>query len=459
MSMERMWDWANTISAIAGLFISAILVAKFYIPYVKTRKVAVITGVVFFVAMATLYGIPFSSSVSGAVPYITGITLVCLASLIFEGINIPQKIFLSLTIYMFIWISYVVSMLPWTLISSLTYGNAEGNTVKQFILFIVALTMLVVIENVFLFLEIFISEKIYIRKGEQVEWRELPLLISPYVAIIAGYWICLFLSDAYANVSGEYVWGAYPVYDGIRALFGVIAFIATITVMHSYQQIKKSQEDAMQNALVSKQMEELSGHVHIIENLYANIRGIRHDINDHIMVLGNLLKKGDNDEAVAYLNEWQNGFPMPEINAKTGNPVTDIVISEKRREAEEAGMEFIESFHYPSSGKVESIDIGVILNNALSNAIRAASDSENPRIEVKAWKNNNAYLIQVKNSFFGKLVLDQQTGLPETSKDDKESHGYGLMNMKRITEKYYGTIQLEQEENMVIFTALLMIPD
>jgi len=94
----------------------------------------------------------------------------------------------------------------------------------------------------------------------------------------------------------------------------------------------------------------------------------------------------------------------------------------------------------------------------LSNAIRAASESDNPRIEVKAWKNNNAYLIQVKNSFFGKLTLDPQTGLPKTSKDDKESHGYGLMNMKRITEKYYGTIQLEQEENMVIFTALMMIP-
>ena len=95
---------------------------------------------------------------------------------------------------------------------------------------------------------------------------------------------------------------------------------------------------------------------------------------------------------------------------------------------------------------------------AARNAIRAASGSDNPRIEVKAWKNNNAYLIQVKNRFNGKLALDPQTGLPGTSKDDKESHGYGLMNMKRITEKYYGTIQLEQEENMVIFTALMMIP-
>ncbi len=364
-----------------------------------------------------------------------------------------------MTIYMFLWISQVIAALPWKLISGLTFmRESSDDPGKQFAWFIVALVLLIAVENALLFLEIFISEKVHARKNERMEWRELTLLASPYVAVIAGYWISSFLSDVYVNTSGVYVWNNYPVYDGIRALFGVIAFLAAITVMYSYQRMKQSQEDALQNALVSKQVEELSGHVHTIEALYSDIRGIRHDINNHIMVLGNLLDKGETDEAAKYLNDWQNGFPMPEINAKTGNPVTDIVISEKMREAEEAGISFSQDFQYPSSGNVESIDIGIILNNALSNAIRAASGSADRKVEVKAWKNNNAYLIQVKNSFAGKLMLDPQTELPETSKDDKESHGYGLMNMKRITGKYYGTIQLEQREDMVIFTALLMIP-
>ena len=457
MSMERMWDMASTISAIAGLFVSAILVARFYVPYMIKKKSAVLIGALFFVVMTILYLIPFS--MSGVVAYIIGIIAVCLISLLCERRNLPQKVFLSMTIYMFLWIAKVISDLPWELISGLTFmRESSDDPGKQFAWFIVALVLLIAVENALLFLEIFISEKIYARKNERMEWRELTLLASPYVAVIAGYWISSFLSDAYVNTSGEYVWNNYPVYDCVRALFGVIAFLAAITVMYSYQRMKQSQEDALQNALVSKQVEELSGHVHTIEALYSDIRGIRHDINNHIMVLGNLLDKGETEEAAKYLNDWQNGFPMPEINAKTGNPVTDIVISEKMREAEEAGISFTQNFHYPSSGKVESIDIGVILNNALSNAISAASESDNPSVEVKAWMNNNAYLIQVKNSFAGKLMLNPQTELPETSKDDKERHGYGLMNMKRITEKYYGTIQLEQREDMVIFTALMMIP-
>ena len=41
MNMERMWDMASTISAIAGLFVSAILVARFYVPYMIKKKSAV----------------------------------------------------------------------------------------------------------------------------------------------------------------------------------------------------------------------------------------------------------------------------------------------------------------------------------------------------------------------------------------------------------------------------------
>lgn len=292
-----------------------------------------------------------------------------------------------------------------------------------------------------------------------MQWRELSLIVSPYVAIIIGYWICSFLSDAYAKALGEYIRSSYPVYDVVRAIFGIVAFLASITVVYSYQEIKRQEEEAMQNALVSKQVEELSEHVHSMENVYSDIRGIRHDVNNHIMILGNLLEQSENDKAIEYLNEWQDGFPNLKISAKTGNPVTDIVISEKMREAEDAGVEFISHFHYPESAKVESIDIGIILSNALSNAIRAALSSDNPKIEVSAWTNNNAYLIQVKNTYAGKLVYDSQTNLPVTTKSDTKRHGFGILNMRRITEKYYGTIKLEQDNDIVILTAMLMLPE
>ncbi|MCR4610678.1 MAG: GHKL domain-containing protein [Lachnospiraceae bacterium] len=457
MSMDEMWGIANTISVIVGLLISGVLVARFYNPFVIKKMSAILIGAVFFATMTILYLIPLP--MSGDIAYIIGVVILCAVSVLSDRRNVPQKIFLSVTVYMFFWISDAVSALPWTLISDLTYLREESDMNKQFILFVVALIMLVLIENVLLLLETLIFKKIYKRKREQMQWRELSLIVSPYVAIIIGYWICSFLSDAYADAIGEYIRSSYPVYDVVRALFGIIAFVASITVVYSYQEIKRHEEDAMQSVLVSKQMEELSEHVHTMEKVYSDVRSVRHDINNHIMILGNLLEKSENDEAIRYLNEWQRGFPVPELNARTGNPVTDIVISEKMREGREVGIEFVSDFHYPDSTKVESIDIGIILSNALSNAIRAASSSDNSKIEVSAWTNNNAYLIQVKNTFAGKLCIDTETGLTETTKRDKERHGYGLLNMKRITEKYYGTIKLEQDNDIVIFTAMLILPE
>lgn len=457
MSTEMMWDIANNISAVIGWVISAFLVARFYFPYVKKKYSAIVIGAVYGITMTFLYFIPFI--MPGIAAYWVGFIMVFAASVIFDRRNIPQKAFLALTIYMFLWIAKVTALMPWKLISNVTYMRPDINgEAERFLLFIVALFFLVGIESALLALEIFITDKFFLRKNERMEWREFTILVAPYIAVISGYWISTFMADAYETISGEYIWNNYPIYDVIRALFGIIAFLAVITVIHSYQIIKKSQEDALQSILVAKQVEELSGHVHGMEKLYSDIRAIRHDVNDHIMILGNLLGKNETGEAVNYLKEWQNGFPMPEISVKTGNPVTDIVLSEKKREAEEAGIVFLNHFHYPFSGKLESIDVGIILINALSNAIRAASDSTAPEISIKSWKHNNAFLIQVENSFDGALVIDPETGFPLTSKNDKDSHGYGLKNIKRITKKYFGTIQIEQNEDRVILTVMVVIP-
>ena len=115
MSMERMWDMASTISAIAGLLVSAIIVARFYISYVVKKQSAFLTGIVFFAVMTTLYLIPFP--MSGAVAYIVGIIAVFVASMICDRRNISQKVFLSMTIYMFLWIAQVIVAVPWKLIS------------------------------------------------------------------------------------------------------------------------------------------------------------------------------------------------------------------------------------------------------------------------------------------------------------------------------------------------------
>ncbi len=456
MITEAMWGKANLISVIAGLAADAILVAWFYSLFLKKKRRAVFTGVAYFLAMALLYISPIIFA--GTIAYALGIASVCLVSILIDRDNIPQKIFLSMTVYLLEWISSEATLLPWKWIGRITYLNETVHDPgRQFVLYIAALVLYVSIQTAVFYAEIRLISWIYADKKEQMEWRELFLLISPYAALIAGYWISSFMADAYEHSSGGYIWTRYPAYDYIRPLYSFIALLTVITTIHSYIRIRAAQEETLQNTLIARQIDELSGHIHAMENIYSDIRGMRHEINGHVMVLGNLLKNEQNEEALSYLNDWQEGFPVPELDTKTGNPVTDIILSEKRREAGETGIAFMNGFHYPANGKVESIDIGVILNNALSNAIRGATGSDHPRVEIRSWMNRNVFMIEIRNTMSGALPPFSGDGYPSTTKEDAAKHGYGMKNMKRIAEKYFGTVSLDQENGMAVFTAMLMI--
>ena len=50
-----------------------------------------------------------------------------------------------------------------------------------------------------------------------------------------------------------------------------------------------------------------------------------------------------------------------------------------------------------------------------------------------------------------------ETGLPETTKKDKENHGFGLTNIRKVSQKYYGDIDIRQEKKSFTLTVMLIV--
>ena len=65
-------------------------------------------------------------------------------------------------------------------------------------------------------------------------------------------------------------------------------------------------------------------------------------------------------------------------------------------------------------------------------------------------------MIEVKNSTCRKVEIDIETGLPETTKEDKNSHGFGLANIRKVAQKYYGDIDIWQDENSFTLTVMMI---
>ena len=195
----------------------------------------------------------------------------------------------------------------------------------------------------------------------------------------------------------------------------------------------------------------------MVEKMYGEIRGVRHDLAGHIMVIDNLIEEQEYAQAKEYMEGLKNESAGMDTKVKTGNPVTDIILHEKDGEATAEGIRFEADFRFPGTGKVEAFDLSIVLNNALSNAIAGAKESGEKYILLRSWMDNNAYMIEVRNSFGGTLIMDEETGLPLTSKSNKQDHGFGLINIRKIAAKYHGDFMLEQEAGEVCLTVLMMV--
>ena len=80
-----------------------------------------------------------------------------------------------------------------------------------------------------------------------------------------------------------------------------------------------------------------------------------------------------------------------------------------------------------------------------------------PMIMVSSAIKNQIYFIDVKNSFDGVLDIDEDTGLPLSTKARSEGHGYGMRNVKKVAEKYYGAVEIKPENGEIRTTVMMVI--
>ena len=200
-------------------------------------------------------------------------------------------------------------------------------------------------------------------------------------------------------------------------------------------------------------MGSIQQHIRQVEYLYQDIRSIKHDMANHLLTLERLYAGNKAAEAKAYSAELSAAFSEAAGELRTGNPVTDVILQEQKNEAQNRNLEFHSAFQYPSGTTVNAFDVSIILNNALQNAVEYAVQY----VDIRAYRKNNAYIIEVKNDFAESLKWDTESGLPATSKQREDGHGYGLSNIRRVAGKYAGDLDITINQDEFCLTVLLML--
>ena len=321
-------------------------------------------------------------------------------------------------------------------------------------------------------------KRIFFFNRNEMEKKEMLLLMLPSILGIVYY----IGSERNINLvwekTGMYMNDMVPEYDIVEIVIQIILLAAIMSMLWLYQKLKQEQAKKQSDRLLLQEVKSMRAHVGEVERLHDDLRGLRHDMKNHISVLRGLMERGAYGQAQAYLDSMGRSYTgeagkagavyagkQPEEkeaekedrepDIMTGNPVTDIILAEHRRRIMEAEMVFEADFHYPDSAAVDAFDLSVILDNALTNALEAAP--QGGQIRIRSFREHQAYLIVIENTFEGELAGRSADGLLMTTKQPAEEHGFGLRHIKTVVERYHGAMTIEQKGDTVVLSLMLCI--
>lgn len=250
----------------------------------------------------------------------------------------------------------------------------------------------------------------------------------------------------------------YPIFLGIIPLIAVLFYAGIIITVMSYQQMVTLQKEKEEYFVEEQQLHSLQERTHEVEQFYTGIRQFRHEIRNHLTNIKGLAESGKYEDMEQYIAKMDDSLSIFELTVKTGNSITDVIVNDKKKAADKLGIKFQTEFIYPQSSKYNAYDVGIILNNLLTNALEACEkmNGKERYIILSGRQKRKFFLIEVKNSFVGEIEFDKNTDLPvSTKQNDNSLHGIGLSNVKREVEKYMGDVKIKIKKNEFGVTVLL----
>ena len=308
-------------------------------------------------------------------------------------------------------------------------------------------------------------ERTFREKEYEMHRTELLFVLTPS---LVGLLLCVLLRIIMVTVEAGMPALLYDRYPILQLLIPAILSLAFLSILYSvklFQDMISLNRERSSRIILEQQVDTLQEHTREMERLYRSAQSVKHDIKNTLAVLARLSDEeaarqalrapGGNDgsrvgeEYSDYLAQLNRSFEKLELRFRTGNAVADALLNMKYHEAvqEMPDLEFqADSLLFLEDLAIHSYDIGVILGNALDNAIEAClrlkqTDMQaKPMIRLTSFQRGKFFFLEVENSFDGALYQSKDGEFPETMKGEKQMHGIGFSNMKKTAEKYDGGV-------------------
>ena len=243
-------------------------------------------------------------------------------------------------------------------------------------------------------------------------------------------------------------------------MIAVLIYAGETALVYFWQRYRVLLAERQKQFVEEQQVKAMKQRLEEAENFYGSIRKVRHEMKNHMANIKGLAETGQYGEIDEYVQRMDASMQALEYKYATGNAVTDVIINDKWRKAEKAGIRFEADFRY--DGEIPVFDLGIILDNLLDNAIEACEKLEQGKgfIRLVLKKRKQFLLLTVENSFDGIVSMGKESSFPHTTKQSAcpeivTEHGIGLKNVHDIAERYYGGVNIKVKKDIFYVTVML----
>lgn len=307
----------------------------------------------------------------------------------------------------------------------------------------------------------------YCSKEKEQMGKEVVFYLLPSVAgVLVSVLVRLLLITVTDGVP-VLLYEKYPALYFIIPMTALVLLGAIVFSFRIYQNMAALQEERAEKIILENQITQMQSSMVEMEHLYDGIRSVKHDMKNHMAVLQNLIQKrysGKDEEIRQYFEGMYQSVEQLDSRVHTGNAVSDAVVESKFRYATKRvkGIRLdAKGFMLSDAVTIKAYDMGIILNNGLDNAIEACirMREKQPEAEayitIRSFKAKNMYFIEIENSFDGAALFHRDSGLPISTKEDKEVHGIGLKNIRKCAVKYGGDMDCIVKGNRFILSVMV----
>ena len=234
--------------------------------------------------------------------------------------------------------------------------------------------------------------------------------------------------------------------------------IANFLMLYLYNLLLHSISQQYEMEMLKTQLQAYANQLNVVLRGEEKIKALRHDIKHHLSELMLLANKHDVAEIQKYIDEMNSFLKNPNEIVSSGNLEIDSVLNFMLQKAEKELKTVDIKVMLPEKVR-HSFDINVMLGNLLENAIKAAGKTENKYLSVHIKLKRGILKVKIENSFESSYILRKEQNrkdtILKTTKPFTKQHGIGLKNVKKIVEKYNGTMAVTAQKGIFCVNLLL----